>query len=68
VVESWSPGERAQMVRRSDNLHAEGDFTSKPDVKWSPGDRAKVIKHNDNLRVEGDFTSRTKEVWHQGGG
>ena len=38
VIESWSPGERASMVKRSDNLYVEGEFTFKPDVKWSSGD------------------------------
>jgi hypothetical protein len=30
-------GERANIVKRGDNLQPEGDFQKRPDQTWAPG-------------------------------
>merc|ERR1711892_424380 len=59
-------GERANIVRRGDNLQPEGDFAKRPDAKWAPGERANVIKRDDNLHPEGEFTKRPDGTWAPG--
>ena len=50
-------GERAEVVRRADNLRLEGDFVDTRE-RQAPGrgDRAPVVHHPDHLRQTGDFT------------
>jgi len=43
VTEKWTPGERRNVVKVSDNLHPEGQFEKRPEGKWAPGDRASVV-------------------------
>ena len=61
-----SIGERANIVKRGDNLQPEGDFSKRPDATWAPGERANVIKRDDNLQPEGEFHKRPDLKWSPG--
>lgn len=54
-------GERATVVKHSDNLRLEGEFAKKQTQAVVKGERATVKKHQDNLRMEGQFEG-TKAV------
>ena len=59
--DKWSPGERAEVVKRPDNLKQEGQFQGRQPEGWAPGDRSKIVKHPDNLKLEGQFQRQIKE-------
>ncbi len=40
-------GERANIVKRGDNLQPEGDFQKRPDQTWAPGERANIVKRGE---------------------
>ena len=47
-------GERAEVVRREDNLRPEGDFQRREEARgWQQGERAQIVRQRDNLRTEG---------------
>ena len=58
---SSTRGDRASIVRHTDNLRLEGDHAMAREVN-SAGkpDRAKVVKHPDNLYPEGKFYGKVK--------
>ena len=60
------PGEKADIVRRDDNLQPEGDFSKRPQTKWQPGERSNIVRRDDNLHPEGDFHKRTDLKWKPG--
>ena len=64
--DKWAPGDRADVVKRPDNLKPEGKFEEKPKEHWRPGEKAIVFKHPDNLQPEGSFTTREKDIWAPG--
>ena len=59
-------GERANIVKRGDNLQPEGEFQRRPDQTWAPGERANIVKRGDNLQPEGEFQKRPDEKWAPG--
>ena len=66
LYENVPTGERANIVKRGDNLQPEGDFSKRPDATWAPGERANVIKRDDNLQPEGEFHKRPDQTWAPG--
>jgi len=52
-------GERADVVKREDNLRMEGDFTQRKVEQVVKGERRQLIKHEDNLHMEGSFSMKT---------
>lgn len=51
-------GERAEVVRRADNLRPEGDFQRREEGRvWEAGEKVESCKKMDNLKVEGGFDS-----------
>ena len=60
------PGERATVVKHSDNLQPEGNFTTREKDVWAPGERAAVVKRSDNLKPEGIFEQRQQDQWAPG--
>merc|ERR1712037_212098 len=61
-----APGERANVIKRDDNLQPEGEFHKRPDQTWAPGERANIVKRGDNLQPEGDFSKRPDATWAPG--
>ena len=59
-------GERANVIKRDDNLHPEGTFQKRPDQTWAPGERAGIVKRSDNLHLEGSFSQRLDTTWAPG--
>ena len=59
-------GQRADIVKRGDNLQPEGEFQKRPDQEWSPGERANIVKRGDNLQPEGEFSKRPDKSWAPG--
>ena len=59
-------GQRADIVKRGDNLQPEGEFQKRPDQEWSPGERANIVKRRDNLQPEGEFQKRADKTWAPG--
>ena len=59
-------GERANIVKRGDNLQPEGEFQKRPDQTWAPGERANIVKRGDNLQPEGEFQKRPDQTWMPG--
>merc|ERR1719219_565490 len=54
----WLIGQRAEVVRKQDNLKMEGDFQRPPTSTWQRGERSVAVKRQDNLKVEGGFDQR----------
>ena len=59
-------GQRADIVKRGDNLQPEGEFQKRPDQEWAPGERANIVKRGDNLQPEGEFQKRPDQSWAPG--
>ena len=64
--EHWKKGERADIVKQTDNLKTQGEFTKRVIESWSPGERACMVKRSDNLYVEGEFTFKPDVKWSSG--
>ena len=58
-------GDRADIVKRSDNLAMTGSFEGKEKQAWAPGERATVVKRPDNLQPEALEPLHTEEQKRQ---
>ena len=53
-------GKKANVVKHSDNLKVEGEFTKRVAESWTNGQKAEVVRRSDNLAVEkGNFATKT---------
>ena len=53
-------GKKANVVKHSDNLKVEGEFTKRVAESWTNGQKAEVVRRSDNLTVEkGNLASKT---------
>ena len=58
--------ERADVIKRQDNLHMDGQIDSYRKEWATNGERMEMVRHEDNLRPEGQFQSRISEEWAPG--
>jgi hypothetical protein len=56
-------GERAAVVKHSDNLRVEGKFEGRAkEASVKRGERMSVVKHKDNLKMEGTFSGMERKT------
>ena len=62
-LRSWHAGQRANIIKRGDNLFLEGEFQKRPIQTWSPAEKVVAVKRVDHLLpgggVSGRYTSLT---------
>ena len=60
-------GERADVVKREDNLHMEGAFTGRAArEEWRAAEKAEIVRREDNLHMEGEFAKKVEAEWKAG--